>query len=118
LLSLAPKLISPWMNPYWWRFLSHKLFRVIVPFALIALFIAGALAESEVYFIITIAESLFYLLMLLSLFYPVLQKNKLISLSYFFMVMNAAAVVGFWRWFTGKSSASWKSAYVANGNSE
>jgi len=118
LLSIAPKLINPWMNPYWWRFLSHKLFRVIVPFVLFALFIAGALAEAKIYFIITIAETTFYLLMLLTLFFPALRTNKLINLGYFFMVMNAAAVAGFWRWITGQSSASWKRAYAADGNPE
>lgn len=118
LLSLSPKLLSPWSNPYWWRFLSHKLFRVLVPFALFAFFIAGALAEPKLYLFITITEILFYILMLLALIFPVLRSNKIINLGYFFIVMNAAAVVGFWRWITGKSTVSWKPAYAATGNSE
>jgi cellulose synthase/poly-beta-1,6-N-acetylglucosamine synthase-like glycosyltransferase len=42
LLALEPKLFVPILNPVWFQFLSHKIGRLLVPYALMTLFVANA----------------------------------------------------------------------------
>ncbi len=41
LLQLAPWLLSPWHNPLWYRFVSHKLLRLLAPWLLLTLTLAA-----------------------------------------------------------------------------
>jgi poly-beta-1,6-N-acetyl-D-glucosamine synthase len=41
ILSLEPRLLLPWRNPVWFQYLSHKLGRLAVPYALIAIFFSS-----------------------------------------------------------------------------
>lgn len=116
LMSLNPKLGFPITNKLWWRFFSHKIARVLVPYALVGMFVSGLLAEQVIYRIAILAQILFYATALAGLVAPGTRKVRLVNLVYFFMVMNVAAVAGFWKWFTGKSGDSWKSAYTRSGS--
>lgn len=107
LLSLSPMLALPLMNPIWWRFISHKICRLLVPFALVGMFLCGVLAGHLLYSAATAVQTLFYMAALAGLIFPVTRSLRLINLSYFFMVMNAAAVAGMWRWITGGCKSSW-----------
>ncbi|MEO6925808.1 MAG: glycosyltransferase family 2 protein [Rhodanobacter sp.] len=42
LIQLAPWLLSPWRNPLWFRFVSHKLLRLLAPWLIVLLIIAAA----------------------------------------------------------------------------
>jgi poly-beta-1,6-N-acetyl-D-glucosamine synthase len=42
LLGLEPRLLVPGVNPVWLQFMSHKIGRLVVPYALVALFVASA----------------------------------------------------------------------------
>lgn len=37
LLALEPALLNPFRNPLWLRFLSHKIFRLLIPYCMVAL---------------------------------------------------------------------------------
>ena len=41
ILRLKPRLLLPWRNPVWLQYVSHKLGRLVVPYALLALFFAS-----------------------------------------------------------------------------
>jgi cellulose synthase/poly-beta-1,6-N-acetylglucosamine synthase-like glycosyltransferase len=41
ILSLEPRLLLPWQNPVWFQYLSHKLGRLAVPYALLTIFFAS-----------------------------------------------------------------------------
>jgi len=41
ILSLEPRLLLPWRNPVWFQYLSHKLGRLAVPYAMMALFFSS-----------------------------------------------------------------------------
>lgn len=43
LVQLAPWLLLPWRNPLWFRFVSHKLLRLLAPWLLLGLALAAAL---------------------------------------------------------------------------
>ena len=49
LIQLAPWLLRPWRNPLWFRFVSHKLLRLMAPWLLLLLVVsAAALATRHV----------------------------------------------------------------------
>ena len=41
ILALEPRLLLPWRNPVWLQYLSHKLGRLAVPYAMLAIFFAS-----------------------------------------------------------------------------
>ena len=41
ILALEPRLLLPWRNPVWFQYLSHKLGRLAVPYAMLAIFFAS-----------------------------------------------------------------------------
>jgi len=64
LLWLEPRLLVPFLNPIWLQFYSHKLGRLAVPYALLALMTSSiALAERHAVYAIALAvQCVFYLL--------------------------------------------------------
>ncbi|HSW65170.1 MAG TPA: glycosyltransferase family 2 protein [Dissulfurispiraceae bacterium] len=111
LLSLSPWLMVPGMNPAWVRFMSHKIFRVKVPFWLMCLLASSALLPATVYQGALFVQLGCYALAGAAALCPALQKTKGISFIYFFAVLNTAAVAGCWKWLSGNSAATWQAAY-------
>lgn len=64
ILALEPRLLVPVLNPVWWQYVSHKVGRLLVPWALMAAFAANALLVSTnwLYVLTFIAQLCFYLL--------------------------------------------------------
>jgi len=64
LLALEPRLLLPWRNPVWLQYVSHKLGRLAVAYALLTMFTATiALAASDwIYMAALVAQVSFYLL--------------------------------------------------------
>jgi poly-beta-1,6-N-acetyl-D-glucosamine synthase len=61
LTVLEPRLLVPFMNRVWLQFWSHKLGRLLVPYALVALFVASAvLAPGRPFFIAVTAGQVFF----------------------------------------------------------
>lgn len=109
LLCFLPSLLIPWRNPIWGRFLAHKIYRLLVPFALFTFFLTSILSQGFFYNIATFIQIIFYTLAFLGKIFPVARNNRLINLVYFFMVMNAAVVTGFWKCVTGQCNDVWQS---------
>ena len=47
ILRLEPRLLVPFVNPVWLQFVSHKLGRLIVPYALCAIFVTSAVLAGQ-----------------------------------------------------------------------
>jgi poly-beta-1,6-N-acetyl-D-glucosamine synthase len=116
LLGNLPALLLPWRNPCCWRYLSHKVLRLLVPLALVSLLVSGAVADGLVYRAATWLQGVFYAMAALGGAIPAARTNKVIKLSCFFAVMNLVAVAGFWRWATGRSATAWRPAYAKEGS--
>jgi poly-beta-1,6-N-acetyl-D-glucosamine synthase len=112
LLSLAPSLVIPWRCPLWWRFLSHKIFRLLVAFALPCMLMASMVLEVPVYRAALVVQLFFYVIALAGFVIPGLRKLRPVNVAYFFLVMNLAVLAGFWRWITGRCATSWQPAYM------
>ena len=106
LLGQLPALLFPWSNPSWFEFASHKLMRLVCPFALVALFFSSAwLAVSTralVPHLILIGQIAFYLLAAAGE-----KAGKLGQVARTFVVLNYAAIVGLWRHLRGAQRITW-----------
>ena len=110
LFSLAPWLLHPTRNPHWWRYMSHKLLRLLVPFGMVVIFAESLMLSGSFFRMFAFLQLAFYTIAFLGFLIPATRLNRLVSLIYFFIVMNAAAVAGFWKWLTGGSATAWQPA--------
>lgn len=111
LLQKLPWLLVPGKNPVWFQLVSHKLLRLLCPWALLGLLIAAPvlaftaeLSSAERWFwqALLVSQLLFYGLAALGA-----RAGRLGSLARTFTVMNAAAVVGLWRFARGTQAVTW-----------
>lgn len=112
LLGLAPWLIIPWWNKEWCRFVSHKFFRILVPFFLVLLFLLNLQLNGLFYQIFLYIQVICYSLGSCGHFFPSFRIYKVFSTPYFFMIMNIAALLGFFYWISGTDKRIWKAAYA------
>jgi cellulose synthase/poly-beta-1,6-N-acetylglucosamine synthase-like glycosyltransferase len=62
ILAQEPRLLNPFANPVWLQYLSHKVGRLLVPWALLAVFVTSAVlaASSWIYAAAFVAQAAFY----------------------------------------------------------
>lgn len=104
LLQLAPWLLSR-ANSIRFEFVSHKLLRLAVPFALVIVFLTSLLLPQPVYRAALILQAVFYGLSLLKL--AGLGRGPLARVAdaaLTFVVLNTAAVVAFANFVTGRKA--------------
>jgi cellulose synthase/poly-beta-1,6-N-acetylglucosamine synthase-like glycosyltransferase len=88
-------------------FLSHKVIRLVVPFAMLAALIANVfLLESRSYSAIFCAQLFFYLLAALGTVQPL--RPKILMLPFYFTMINGAAFLGFYHALTHRRGMAWK----------
>ena len=94
ILAQEPRLLVPFVNPVWLQYVSHKIGRLIVPWALVALFISTlALAPHNVFYAAVLAaQGIFYGLALSGALFEV--RDRVARVAYTFVMMNLAAVAG------------------------
>jgi poly-beta-1,6-N-acetyl-D-glucosamine synthase len=111
LIGLLPSLVVPWKSPVWFQLISHKLLRLACPWALLAVFVTSillaftpTLPPSELLFFRTLAlgQVAFYALSAAGS-----RAGRLGSLARTFVVLNAAALVGLWRYVRGTQAVTW-----------
>jgi cellulose synthase/poly-beta-1,6-N-acetylglucosamine synthase-like glycosyltransferase len=111
LMGKMPWLLVPGKNPLWLTLVSHKLLRLVCPWALIALFGASWLlaiapglpaAERGFWLVLTVGQTTFYALAALGS-----HAGRLGSLARTFVVLNLAALQGLWRFIRGSQQVTW-----------
>lgn len=105
LLQLAPWLLSG-SNPLRFEFVSHKLMRLVVPFALAATLVASMVLAHPIYRLALVLQIAFYALS----FLVVAQMKRgllarMADAAFTFVVLNTAAVVAFANFVTGRKAA-------------
>jgi cellulose synthase/poly-beta-1,6-N-acetylglucosamine synthase-like glycosyltransferase len=104
LLQMAPWLLSG-RNPLRFEFFSHKLLRLLVPFALAAALLGSAFAAGAFYRALFALQAGFYALSTLTLLH--LNRGPLARVAdaaYTFVVLNTAAAVAFVNFVTGRKA--------------
>jgi cellulose synthase/poly-beta-1,6-N-acetylglucosamine synthase-like glycosyltransferase len=114
LLWLLPGALLPWRNPIAWQFLSHKVARLAVPWALLALAVLTLALPGPVYRMALGLQLAAYGLGLVGLWPALARQSRLAAAAASFLVLNGAAWMAFWVWLTGRSAQTWgKVPYTA-----
>jgi len=97
-----PWLFLPTRNPVWWQFLSHKLFRLLVPYALIIAFLSALLGEGTFLDLMFAVQWIFYVLVAASYLNMPGTNNRVMNLLKVIVQLNAAALVATLQYVRGK----------------
>lgn len=111
---LRPRLLNPLRNRLFWQFVSHKLARLLVPWCLLVLLVAGgalAARRSAPYAVMAAAQVFFYSLSAVGgLLAWRRRRLRLTALPYAFVLLNLAAARAFFGFLTRRQTAAWKAA--------
>jgi len=112
LFAREPWLLDPRRNRIWIATVSHKGLRLLGPLLHAGVFAASAaLAGAPLYRAALLVQALFYALALAGhAMRSSRRRSALLSVPYVVCLLNWATVVGFWRFATGRQSASWARA--------
>jgi cellulose synthase/poly-beta-1,6-N-acetylglucosamine synthase-like glycosyltransferase len=109
-IGMLWRLLDPRRGWVAFAFLSHKVLRWFCPFFLIAAFIANLLlAGSPLYGAILVAHVAFYVVAMILAFVPAgVKVLRPLRLTTMFVSMNAALLVGFFRWLGRRQRGTWR----------
>jgi cellulose synthase/poly-beta-1,6-N-acetylglucosamine synthase-like glycosyltransferase len=116
LAATLPSALVPWQNPVWVQFVSHKLLRLVVPWAFLAELAAAVMHGGFIYQSLIFGQFAFLALALYGLTAGTALRSRAASAAAALFVLNAAAWIAFWVWASGRAKLSWtKTAYGAPG---
>jgi hypothetical protein len=111
LFALLPALLVPGKNPFWFELVSHKVMRLVAPWLMLALAaasLAGAAAGGGAavpWTLLALAQGAFYGAAVVGK-----RAGRLAGVARTFVVLNAAAVVGLFKFGSGRQRVTWESA--------
>lgn len=100
------------LNPFKYGFLSfqllnHKLFRWLVPFAMIVVLVSNfAILNDELYYVILLCQFFFYLTAIVGI--TTQSKLNIIKLPSFFVLVNISILVAWYKYIRGENYITWK----------
>ncbi len=100
-------LFSPRQNPVWWQFLSHKVGRLVVPYALIGALCSAWLLPGPMYRLFALGQTGFYLVAVAALASATVRHSKLASAAALFLDTNVAAIEALWLFIRGDLTRVW-----------
>lgn len=115
LITLMPWLLLPGANPIFVQYVSHKLLRLVAPFAMLAVLLANAslALASTWYAAVLTLQVLCYGLAVVALFSAVVARWRPARLASSFLVMNWYAVLGLAHFLAHRSGHLWNSPPAA-----
>ncbi len=90
-----------------WAFISHKICRLLVPYALILLLVAGFFCREPFYVFFTVLQVFCYLIACVAYFFPRLRSYKYCNFICFFSVLNLAAGLSLFYFLSGNTGRLW-----------
>lgn len=107
-IALLRKLLCPREGIFAFQFWSHKIIRWCVPFFMILLFLSNIflLQNGKVYLVLLISQVLFYLLAIIG--YWKRRAGLLFRVPSFFVAMNLAFLIGFFRYLFNVQKVTWE----------
>lgn len=104
LVTRLPLSLSPFHNPIWLQWISHKLLRLCIPWALVLMLASSALLRGDFYRAAFWAQVATYGLGLIGF-----RKGagRFVSAVSSFLLLNVAAWLAFWVWISGGCERAW-----------
>lgn len=114
LIGMMPWVLLPVANPIFLQFVSHKVMRLVAPFAMLGLLVSNAFLAgvSGFYASTLVAQVLGYMLALGAVLSPRLRRWRLAKLASAFLQLNWYAVLGLIRFFSNPEVHLWQSHSV------
>jgi cellulose synthase/poly-beta-1,6-N-acetylglucosamine synthase-like glycosyltransferase len=103
--------LYPWKSEIWWRFLSHHVLRLLVPFAMTAAFVCSVLLwhSGPLYRGMVLGQAAFYAAALVGFLLAIQNIRILVFYVPFYFVLANFAVLKSWsRWIQGKQQYAWR----------
>ena len=107
LVAAMPDVLLPWKNPIWFALISHKLMRLAVPWAALAVLVTGPIVGGVLPLGITVLGLAAVVLGVAGLVPSLAARSRLLAAAASFLALNYAAWLGFWVWILGRSDRSW-----------
>jgi cellulose synthase/poly-beta-1,6-N-acetylglucosamine synthase-like glycosyltransferase len=107
LLARLPETLLPWRNPVCWQFVSHRIFRLLAPWALVSMLISAAMLGGPFYRLALGVQVGFYVLALIGASKSVANRFPPAAGAATFVMLNAAAWLAFWVWILGQEERFW-----------
>jgi cellulose synthase/poly-beta-1,6-N-acetylglucosamine synthase-like glycosyltransferase len=108
LIAKLPRLLNPFANPVWFAFVSHKLSRLLAPWALLAALVASLYAGGVFYAALFVLQLLAYALAAIAILSPrITSRIPLAGTAGTFVMLNSAALLSLPAWLRGSRSL-WK----------
>lgn len=101
-------LFSPGQNPIWWQFMSHKVARLLVPYALFAVLLMPIMIATPFYLALLLLQAAFYVLAIGNARRWPLCGHPVAALARLFTELNLAAVQAGWRYLRADVDARWE----------
>jgi len=109
LIARLPVLLVPGRNPVFFAWASHKLLRLVAPWALLAALAASALADGPVYRVALVAQLLAYGLAIAGLLLPRLAARvRVLGAASAFLLLNLAAFLSLPAALAWKPARLWR----------
>jgi cellulose synthase/poly-beta-1,6-N-acetylglucosamine synthase-like glycosyltransferase len=104
------RLVGPLNLWAWWQFISHKVLRLVVPYALLCTLLSSALLEGTFYQVALLIQILIYGLGLLGCLSQEQSKKwkRLVATPRTFLMLNLAAVAGMLQYLAGQRLSLWQ----------
>jgi len=102
LVGLAPWLLTP-ANPLLFRFVSHKLLRLLSPLLLALILVASFVCKGMFYMAVFWLQILFYILAAFGTLSPSTKKFKPVNIAETFVMLNAAAALALYNSLRGRN---------------
>ena len=118
LLALMPWVILPFVNPIFVQFVSHKVLRLLAPFAMLALLLASAAlaVESRTFALFLAFQLLGYAAPFIGPAVPALGRLRIVKVASAFVLLNWYAVLGLFQFLANRKGHLWQTHAAATGD--
>ena len=109
LMQVAPWINNPFKNRLFFQWISHKVFRLLAPYAMIFLLISSFLIGNPFYSFFGLLQLIVYIAAIAGLIAMSKGKKvKFVGTASNFLMLNITAVVGLYSILTGQTASLWK----------
>lgn len=112
LLSRHPSWVLPGGHPLWWQFMSHKVLRLLGPWAMLSALVSNLLLlpQSWPYALLLALQLAFYALAAVGLAVPAALRFRLVRLCAAFLTLNWFAVLGLVEFLSNRRAHLWRAS--------